>query len=75
MISAGAGAVPDPGLLGHVRDGGSVRPAGGHGVHPRAREHSVREGEQEEGVMINDMNMHADVICCYSFNSQQFALL
>ena len=77
VFCAGPGAVPDPGLLGHVRDGGGVRPAGGHSVHPRAREHSVREGGQEEEglqVMNNDMNMHADLICCYSFNSQ-FVLL
>ena len=49
VMYRGAGAVPDPGLLGHVRDGGGVRPAGGHSVLPRAREHSVREGGQEEG--------------------------
>ena len=49
MMCPGPGAVPDTGLLGHVRDGGGVRPAGGHGVLPRAREHSVRERGQEEG--------------------------
>ena len=44
----GGAAVPQAGLPGHVRHGGSVRAAGGPGHHPRPRKHPVREGGQAE---------------------------